>query len=68
MDNRDRNKDLDSTDKIDKDDRSSGSWDNEPSRSQSGGMRGDKGRSGSSDIERDIESDSGRGSHGELDH
>jgi hypothetical protein len=34
---------------------SESSWDNEPSRDQSGGLQGDKGRS--SDIERESESD-----------
>jgi hypothetical protein len=47
MDNRDREKDESSSD--------SSSWDNEPSRDQSGGMQGDKGRS--SGIERESGSD-----------
>ena len=50
---------------------SENSWDNEPSRSQSGDLQGDKGRS--SDIERESESDledTERGSvnRGEMEH
>ena len=58
MDNRDRDKNLnkdDSESSFDKGSSSSGSWDNEPSRSQSGDLQGDKGRS--SNIERESESD-----------
>lgn len=60
MDNRDREKDLKSDKSesgFDKGSSSSGSWDNEPSRSQSDGLQGDKGRSGG--IERESESDPG---------
>ena len=72
MDNRDREKlnsdksssSSDDSRDFNQGDSSSGSWDNEPSRSQSGGMSGDKGRSGG--IER--ESDSGSIDRSELEH
>ena len=60
MDNRDREKDLNSEESessFDKGSSSSGSWDNEPSRSPSSGMEGDKGRSSGIERESDIGSD-----------
>jgi hypothetical protein len=59
MDNRDRDKNLN-------DDDTERTWDNEPSRDQSGGMQGDKGRS--SEIEEESENRNVNRGSSELEH
>ena len=59
MDNRDRDKNLN-------DDDTERNWDNEPSRDQSGGMQGDKGRS--SEIEEESENRNVNRGSSELEH
>ena len=56
MDNRDRDKDLDSSKSSSSSGDLDSTWENEPSRKDSGGMQGDSGRSGE-DVESDIERD-----------
>ena len=59
MDNRDRDKNLN-------DDDTERTWDNEPSRDQSGGMQGDKGRS--TEIEEESENRNVNRGSSELEH
>jgi hypothetical protein len=59
MDNRDRDKNLN-------DDDTERTWDNEPSRDQSGGMQGDQGRS--SEIEEESENRNVNRGSSELEH
>jgi hypothetical protein len=54
MENRDRDKDLDSSKSSSSSGDLDSTWENEPSRKDSGGLQGDQGRSGG-----DIESDGG---------
>jgi hypothetical protein len=66
MDNRDRDKDLNSNKPSSSSSDPDITWDNEPSRNKSGGMQGDKGRSSNIESERE-DRDVNRGSK-ELEH
>ena len=66
MDNRDRDKDLNSNKPSSSSSDPDITWDNESSRNKSGGMQGDKGRSSNIESERE-DRDVSRGSK-ELEH